>query len=115
LAFWLLRWRMVCETMPFGKYRGVPLDQVPGSYLDWVLRECDSIDGWLRDAIEDELDVRAGQQQTAEHGPAGHIEERLTKVKRELSLTHHPDGGGNVDVMKGINLTIDRLRELVSE
>jgi hypothetical protein len=26
--------------MPFGRYRDVPLDQVPRAYLEWVLATC---------------------------------------------------------------------------
>ncbi len=44
-------------TIPFGKYRGKPVDGVPSSYLQWVLRECKPSHG-LRAAIARELTRR---------------------------------------------------------
>ena len=35
-------------TMPFGKHRGVLLDQVPVKYLRWVLKEIRTLDPDLR-------------------------------------------------------------------
>jgi hypothetical protein len=40
--------------MPFGKYKGLSLAMVPGSYLAWVLREVKLSSG-LRAAVADEL------------------------------------------------------------
>jgi uncharacterized protein (DUF3820 family) len=30
----------VPPSIPFGRHKGKPLDTVPASYLDWLLREC---------------------------------------------------------------------------
>lgn len=38
--------------MPFGKYRGEILADIPGDYLLWLLRNCRSIKPELRYAIE---------------------------------------------------------------
>jgi len=39
------------HTMPFGKYRGEPLEDIPPSYLIWVLENCRNIKTSLRTAI----------------------------------------------------------------
>ena len=38
-------------SIPFGKWKGKPLSQVPSDYLEWLLGNTDSIDAELRDAI----------------------------------------------------------------
>lgn len=35
-------------TMPFGKHRNTPLDEVPPKYLRWVLKEVKHLDPDLR-------------------------------------------------------------------
>src|SRR5262249_42066256 len=44
-------------TLPFGRHRGVPLPDVPSSYLSWALREC-KLSGRLRGALVAELQRR---------------------------------------------------------
>ncbi len=39
------------QYMPFGKYKGVALPQVPIDYVQWLLRQND-LDPYLRDALE---------------------------------------------------------------
>ena len=41
-------------TMPFGKYQGIPIQDVPTGYLDWLT----TIDlrPWLRKAVQAELE-----------------------------------------------------------
>ncbi len=47
-------------AMPFGKFTGVPFDQVDVNYLDWLLT-LDNLRPWLRKAIEVELSQRVEQ------------------------------------------------------
>ena len=42
--------------MPFGKYRGVPLDRIKTSYLDWLIGQ--SLRDPLKAAVEKELESR---------------------------------------------------------
>ena len=42
-------------TMPFGKYKGLPLSDIPESYLVWVLKSCSNITPTLRSAINEML------------------------------------------------------------
>ena len=44
---------MVSHTLPFGKHKGVPLPDVPLSYLQWLLREVKLSYG-LRAAVADQ-------------------------------------------------------------
>src|SRR5947208_12032844 len=43
--------------MPFGSWKGTPIDQLPRAYLKWLLEGCDipPKDGWLRDAVKQAL------------------------------------------------------------
>jgi hypothetical protein len=45
-------------AMPFGKYRGEPLSEIPADYLRWVLREVDALEPWLGEGIRAELQRR---------------------------------------------------------
>jgi hypothetical protein len=49
----------VWPTLPFGRYRGVPLDRVPVSYLTWALANCTNLSIHLRAAIADCLQESA--------------------------------------------------------
>ena len=44
------------SPMPFGKHKGVEMENVPCSYLIW-LYENDLKDGDVKDYIEDNMDV----------------------------------------------------------
>jgi uncharacterized protein (DUF3820 family) len=69
-------------TMPFGKYQGIPLQEVPASYLDWLLRFWKLSSG-LRAAVAGELNRRGLEAPAAppprplrpcpEHPSAGHV------------------------------------------
>ena|SRR3990167_4606375 len=53
------RWRerhVDRSRMPFGMHKGLRFSEVPTDYLVWLIRECE--EGWLRDAVEKELDGR---------------------------------------------------------
>lgn len=39
--------------MPFGKYKGEYVDELPADYIDWLLTECD-----LRPALQKELEAQ---------------------------------------------------------
>lgn len=37
----------VIQTMPFGQYKGKPIDSIPTHYLSWVLKKCRNLDATL--------------------------------------------------------------------
>ncbi len=120
-------------SLGFGKYREVPLDQVPESYLFWVLEQ-----RWVWDStkamVERELDDRQWQQRfqqayeagrkAREEQQAAHREPRgvdgvvaLEIVKRgyrSLALEAHPDKGGDPEEMKAVNAAATWLRGTVA-
>ncbi len=39
------------NTMPFGKYKGTPLSQLPGDYVEWLLVKMDNLEDGLRNDL----------------------------------------------------------------
>lgn len=81
------------QRMPFGKYIGECL--------------CD-----IRDAVRVELAGR-GQRKPEPEQRRYPVEAIISRARRELSLQHHPDRGGDGAVMRGINLALDRVAQLM--
>lgn len=102
--------------MPFGKFRGVYISEVPRDYLLW-LREQDFIKQWLRDEIEAELRRRSEGQV---NNPVLDIKieaERLPLARevfeagyRSLSKRFHPDAGGAAEDMLALNTFMGDVR-----
>lgn len=46
--------------MPFGKYSGCELHEIPLEYLKWFEENVNKIGKWLRDAINHEIERRVG-------------------------------------------------------
>lgn len=40
------------KTMPFGKYKGVKMEELPKDYIDWALKNLTDIDQYLKKALE---------------------------------------------------------------
>jgi hypothetical protein len=100
--------------MPFGRYRGRSLEEVPEDYLLW-LRSIDLSD-WLRDAVEDEMALRgAGRfQEQPCRPPAADWSGVIARWYRQLALDFHPDRGGSHEAMKVVNEAYNRLRKLLA-
>ncbi len=121
--------------MPFGRWRGVPLTDIDGQYLDWLTTI--ELRPWLRDAVEAELqrrkderecerrwrnwqEQRTWEQQRARAEPPkaprnvdGVVAlEIIKRGYRLLSLEAHPDRGGSTARMQAINSAASWLREV---
>lgn len=101
--------------LTFGKYKGVPLAQVPQQYLDWALREVELLP-YLRHAIEQELANRA----TGHHGSqARQAHQRIDLgplIKQwfsTLANRFHPDRGGHPERMLALNVAAEELTRLL--
>lgn len=53
--------------MPFGKYQGYELEEIPKEYLKWVAENLD-LYGELREAIFDELLGKFAEKVKGNHG-----------------------------------------------
>src|SRR5688500_7591966 len=89
-------------TMPFGKFKDLPLTRIPAGYLEWALRET-SPQPWLEEAIRAELCARAtacGERQPHErqryqarvpsHADPEVMLEVVRAGRRSLALARHP-------------------------
>ncbi len=103
--------------MPFGKHRGRPLEDVPHTYLLWVLDNCTNISGTLRAEIERVLDVGPRQRQEPDrhngHQTGALAVDTVSAWYRRLAMEFHPDHRGNHEGMKAINRARDVLLEMV--
>ena len=107
---------MFVDRMPFGRYKGRLLSELPDSYLWWLLALPD-LSSWLRRALESEADRRDVGAQSQEHqvGVIALADLRgvITTWFREMSRRWHPDHGGTHESGQAINAAHDRLRELL--
>src|SRR5689334_22759860 len=109
--------------MPFGKHQGERLEDIPESYLWWILDNVADLNPLLRRAIvrhleEDEPSPRPAPRPAPT--PATRVAEialarsTLKVLYREASMRFHPDHGGSNEAMVGINFLYERLDEQLS-
>lgn len=106
--------------MPFGRYKGWALSQVPVSYLSWL----DSL-GDLREPLRTAVDRELRMRHQEEHarrcgsGPIGQVLSPETAIAAErivregyriAALESHPDRGGDTASMQAINEAAEVLR-----
>jgi hypothetical protein len=110
------------NKMPFGKYKGTRVSDLPDSYLEWLLA-LDDLREPLKSAVESEYRVRFSRRRYEYEkpqlpktlpGPARDTAiELITVGYRSLSRKHHPDAGGDHEKMLLVNQAADWLREAV--
>jgi hypothetical protein len=102
--------------MPFGKFKGRLLSELPDGYLLWLL-DLPDLNPWLRRALEIEMARRDdGPRPPGRQEGVIALADLRPLVKRwfgELSLRWHPDRGGTQETMQAVNQAHDRLRELL--
>jgi hypothetical protein len=107
--------------MPFGRYRGKTFDEIPPSYLHWVLRDADAASAFLKEAIrrylrgepeaQPEPEARPGAQADASRQVAD-LKAIVKRWYAELVMRYHPDRGGEHAVMVALNDAHARLKRL---
>lgn len=74
--------------LPFGKWRGRLLNDVPLSYLKWMLSECNAAEPWLVAAVRAEVSAR-GERFLDAAAVLADLEEALTEaVSDDDELPH---------------------------
>lgn len=109
-------------TMPFGKYIGVELRDLPEDYLDWLLTI--ELRTRLRNAVEEEYFLRFRRYpdaQPSHHPTQVGIYVDRTQVTlvglvfnegyRAVARRFHPDTGGDVQQMQVLNALAESVRE----
>ena len=107
--------------MPWGKYRGCELDEVPSSYLCWILEEAERVSPGLRHAIAMELGERYGDERVVTRevprlvapGLRAAAHELVQAGYRALAKRQHPDTGGSHDGMLRLTAVRAALLECI--
>jgi len=101
--------------MPFGKFKGARLSDLPPDYLYWLL-DLPDLRFPLRCALEDELDRRDAARRPPPSPssvmpcvPADLAQELIEAGRRAVAVRHHPDRGGDGDHLAALNDAADRL------
>ena len=110
--------------MPFGKYKGCSLSEIPDDYLDWLT----SIDlsDWLSRAVEKEIAKRSAPPpppppppRYGARAPAFVDKELVRKLiktgYRTLANRLHPDHGGSHEEMCALTAQSEWLETLVDD
>lgn len=94
--------------MPFGKYRGASLEQVPDHYLLWILDKCQEISDTLRDAIRDRLSLNE-RHSAGTTNWEGFVQTWYHAMVKDF----HPEKGGSEEALRAINAGYGRMRRLL--
>jgi hypothetical protein len=104
---------MSARCMPFGKFKGWLLEDLPDWYIPWILANIDLREP-LRSGIEREYQRREAAEEQTDVVPAELIKmaEQIVSVGyRSLALKCHPDAGGDHRTMAGLNAAVAFLRK----
>jgi hypothetical protein len=105
--------------IPFGRYRGQLLANIPVSYLRWVLREVRLTTPGLEEAIRARLDAeprawRPPWRRVEPSTPAGLPLALVDAWYRKLALKWHPHRGGSHEAMAAVNDAKELLVEMLT-
>lgn len=101
--------------MPWGKYRGEDIEDIPDSYLLWLHYQTDNLDESIQEETESEIcrrwpskvPVRFVELPQFFDTPVDH--QKLRRVYHKLALQFHPDRGGDTAAMQAINLFMELM------
>jgi len=100
--------------MPFGKYKGVLIADLPADYLRWLFEQVELREP-LRSFIHNEYHARFSKRTASAKQPLPEVitmaEELLSAGYRKLAQRHHPDHGSDHKTMVLVNNAADFLRQ----
>jgi Putative quorum-sensing-regulated virulence factor len=106
-------------TMPFGKYRGTPIEELPDGYLHWLSTLSDLREPLLSAVAYELLSrFRSGQEPSnarllLSDEVVDLADSVITAGYRKLSIELHPDQQGDHEAMVNLNQAVSWLRRQV--
>ena len=95
----------MADRLTFGKYKDDPIEEVPADYLEWLIYSSErSITIAKKELARREAQAEANMTMA---------EKIIYSGYRSLCKEHHPDVGGDEELMKELNLTKEALDNLV--
>lgn len=99
---------MQYQVMPFGKFKGVPVNELPHTYLAYALTTFD-LPVELKNTLSFELLDRIGFDYSFN---IVECERRYSAIRKKLAIRFHPDKGGSNEAMQAVN---EFYNELISK
>jgi hypothetical protein len=91
--------------MPFGKYRGVPVDRLPLDYAEWLVANVE-----LRDPLRRYVYDRLTRRDRSGGATATHPGINFGALRRKFASKYHPDRPcGSTVAMTVVNDIFDEL------
>ncbi len=103
--------------MPFGKYSGHPIGDLPPAYLRWCLENLESMRPDIRAEMRRVLARDPTATTTTDVQPAAivsQIDSELKSWYRSASLQYHPDRGGDTRGQIIVNAVFESLSTMLS-
>lgn len=107
--------------MPFGKYKGWSLEDVPDDYLVWVLDYATSAGPTLKAAIRQRLGLdpqpqpAPGASYASDSGlPTDRVRQSVQSWYRRMAMKYHPDRGGSDAQMQAIGEAYQELLRILA-
>jgi hypothetical protein len=97
--------------MPFGKYQGIELDEIPDDYIVWCLDKLTRLGPGLRRAME----ARLEPTDISSDGIMPRVHDAIAATYRRMSRRFHPDHGGTNDQHIVVNEFFEALRRAIRE
>jgi Putative quorum-sensing-regulated virulence factor len=105
-------------VMPFGKFRGLAIADLPDTYLSW-LHGLPDLFGSLRREVDTEFERRWQAEACNDDPMALDLDDEdralfaevIRRGFHSMARLHHPDAGGSPEVMMRLNALRDHLRE----
>jgi Putative quorum-sensing-regulated virulence factor len=97
---------MIPHTLPFGRYRGRPLTELPSDYVEWALA-LDHLREPLKSRLRAEVQ-RPGLYQPSQLSLHARVAKALIMAGiHALAQHHHPDVGGEHEMTVRITVAAD--------
>ena len=90
------------HKMPFGKFKGETIDEIPSTYLVYALEKFE-MPLELEEGMREELIVRFDLFTPSSRQASSPIDKKINSAYRIVSKKYHPDTGGSHEAMTAIN------------